>query len=44
VAAVTLSHGSGAARELETCSDLLPFRVEVTDVGGSKVYRSVGAR
>ena len=32
------------ARELETLSETLPFRVEVLEVAGAKIYRNVGAR
>lgn len=36
-------HARSFARQLDDWLEVLPFRVEVNQVGGSKVYRNVGA-
>jgi hypothetical protein len=37
-------HARSFARQLDEWVELLPFRVEVQQVGGAKVYRNVGGR
>jgi hypothetical protein len=37
-------HARSFARQLDEWIELLPFRVEVQQVGGAKVYRNVGSR